>query len=524
MALLRVIDLDAPSSASPAGGKAEVWKEIEEEDDNMLVKLQEEPLRKAFFDDLQSQIPNICGIVSHHLFLSRLQQCEVADRSEWLYGSFNTCIPINITNWRKQRLMLRCPFPFMLGGPDGLDEKIRCEAATFAWISENCPRLPIPHLWGFGLPNGTSFTPVAHLPWYRRIIESLKRSWAWLWRQSYSTPFVPRQAAFSLKSGYLLVDFVEEEQGIMLSRIWPPETVEQKRNLYRSLSRIMLDLARHPLPRIGSFMIHNSGKMSLSNRPLTKQLPLLESSGVPLSIPRGRTYSATDSYIRDLLDCHDMKLRHQPNAVRDDYDAEGQMAVLTILRAVPSHFTMDRLRHGPFCHIWTDCHKSNIFVNRRYDITCIPDLEWISVLPIEALSPPVWLSGYAVDEIQDEKQKNHHEEMCTEFLDIFGQEDNDQLSTLKPGFCTRTMKDALEKATHWFWAALNHPRVTYNLFLDHLQPRLAPTQLEGDDCIQFQQILAPYWAPNPSGFIDQKLADRQKYLEDLRAQHRHRYC
>lgn len=156
MALLRVLDLDSPPATSPAGSEAQDWKELEEEDDNMLVKLQQEPLRQAFSDDLQSQIPNICGIVSHHLSLSRFQQCEVSDRSKWLYGSFNACIPIRITNWQKQRLLLRCPLPYMLGGLDGLDEKIRCEAATFAWISGNCPQIPIPHLWGFGLPNGLS--------------------------------------------------------------------------------------------------------------------------------------------------------------------------------------------------------------------------------------------------------------------------------------------------------------------------------------------------------------------------------
>jgi len=73
--------------------------------------------------------------------------------------------------------------------------------------------------------------------------------------------------------------------------------------------------------------------MSLCNRSLMMQLPLLESSGIPISILRGRTYGNTALYIRDLLDCHDIKLRHQPNSVRDDCDAEGQMAVLTLLRA-----------------------------------------------------------------------------------------------------------------------------------------------------------------------------------------------
>ncbi|KAL2433586.1 hypothetical protein ABEF95_007067 [Exophiala dermatitidis] len=518
MAFLCAPDPHSPPTAS--SDEIAQWKEIEDEDDNMLVKLQQEPWRQAFLNDLQSRIPNICGIVSHHLSLRRFQQCEVSDRSEWLYGSFNVCIPINVTNWRKQRLLLRCPLPYILGGPDGLDEKIRCEAATFAWISENCPRAPIPHLWGFGLPNSSSFTPIAYLPWYRRIIESFKRSWAWLWRRTYSAPYVRRHPGFSLRSGYLLVDFIEATQGTILSKIWPPKTDAHRKNFYRSLSRIMLDLVRHPLPKIGSFTIQVSGEISLNNRPLTIPLCLLESSGIPLGIPRDRIYITTDSYIRDLLHCHDMKLRYQPNAVRNEYDAEGQMAVLTIMRALHSHFTMDHLREGPFCHIWTDCHASNIFVNQRYDITCIPDLKWIAVLPVEALSPPFWLSGYEVDELREEK-KQHYEEMCTEFLNVFSREDNDSLSTLKAGVCTKVMKDALEKATPWFWATLNHPRVTYNLFLDHLQPRLAPTQLEGNECIQFQRILAPYWTPNASAFVEQKVLDRQNYLETLRARHRH---
>jgi len=142
------------------------------------------------------------------------------------------------------------------------------------------------------------------------------------------------------------------------------------------------------------------------------------------------------------------------------------------------------------------------------------------ILPVEVLSPPFWLSGCAVDELGEGNEK-YYEEMCTEFLDIFRQEDNDQLN---PGFHTTIMKVALDKATHWFWAALNHPRATYNPFLDHLQPRVAPTQVDGDECIQFQRILGLYWAPHAPTFIKQPLADRQTYLKDLRAQYRHQYC
>lgn len=313
------------------------------------------------------------------------------------------------------------------------------------------------------------------------------------------------------------MDFVDKEKGIELAEMWPPKTDEQKLHFYRSLSRIMLDLARHPFPKIGAFTIDKSGNMSLSNRPLTRLFPLLESDGIPIDIPRNRTYTTTDSYIYDILNCHDLKLQHQRNAVRDKWDAEGQMAVLTTMRALSPNFTIDHLRRGPFCHIWTDCHKSNIFVNPHYEITCLPDLERICILPIEELSPPYWLSGYAVDELEGDKE-DQYKEMCEEFLRVFEEEDDEQSST------TTIMKTVLEKGTNWFWASLNHPRATCNLFFDHLQPRLAPAQLDGEGCIQFQQILAQYWTWNAPAFIDHKVRERESYLKELRALWQHRLC
>ncbi len=303
----------------------------------------------------------------------------------------------------------------------------------------------------------------------------------------------------------------------MLSNVWPPKSDEQKRNFYKSLSNIMLDLTSRPLKSIGSFTVNDFGEISLTNRPLIARLPLLESEGVPTNIPRDRTYSTTDSYIRDLLRCHDMKLKYQPNAVRDKYDAEAQMAVLTMMRALLPHFTIDNLRSGPFCYIWADDHASNIFVDRQYNITCLPDLEWFHSSPLEALHPPFWLSGHAVDQLGVEKRKDY-DDICTEFLEVFEQEDK-RPSLLGCGFRAKVMRNALEKKAHWFWASLYNPRATYNLFLDHLQPVFAPSHLEDELSIQFQRILAPYWSEGATRFIEQKLLDRQVYLKELRLKH-----
>jgi len=87
------------------------------------------------------------------------------------------------------------------------------------------------------------------------------------------------------------------------------------------------------------------------------------------------------------------------------------------------------------------------------------------------------------------------------------------------------MENALETSTHWFWACLIHPRATYNLFLDHVQPVFAPTHWSNDDeAIQFQDIIAPYWIEGAKDFIKQKVQDRSLYLERLRAQHKNGEC
>ena len=133
------------------------WEDIKDSDDNMLIRLDWDQLQEEFFAYLQRKTQTIQRIVSQHLYLRTHQHCIVADSSEWLPGTFNVCIPISIRYPQPRRLMLRCPLPHRMGRRYGTaltDEKIRCEAATYAWISKHYPDVPIPQLWGFGLPSG----------------------------------------------------------------------------------------------------------------------------------------------------------------------------------------------------------------------------------------------------------------------------------------------------------------------------------------------------------------------------------
>jgi hypothetical protein len=133
-----------------------------EEEHNVLIHLGYPEQRIDFFVWLNSHRTEIEDTVSYHLGLTGAEVCRVGDVKEWIHGSFNVCIPVYIDNWKMhpgRRVIIRFPLPYKIGEstyPGNADEKLRCEAATFIWIQDNCPDVPIPYLWGFGFVGGQS--------------------------------------------------------------------------------------------------------------------------------------------------------------------------------------------------------------------------------------------------------------------------------------------------------------------------------------------------------------------------------
>lgn len=114
--------------------------------------------RTKFFDHLDQNRSLIQVVAAHHLGLRSAAACHIADRDDWIHGSFNVCIPIVVKNGHpEKRVIIRFPLPYRVGEafrPGNSDEKIRCEAGTYTWLHENCPSVPIPQLFGFGLSTG----------------------------------------------------------------------------------------------------------------------------------------------------------------------------------------------------------------------------------------------------------------------------------------------------------------------------------------------------------------------------------
>lgn len=154
-----------------------------------------------------------------------------------------------------------------------------------------------------------------NLPFLTRCFQHIRRRLlSWLGRP-VPTQYVRHQVASHISSGrvvgagYLLIEYIEEAQGEMLSNTRPEKqlNVSLRANFFRDLSRILLIIPRIPLPKIGSFIIDQNGFLHLTNRPLSIEIQDLENEEIP-TIPRDYTYSTVNSYVMDILSIHDSRL------------------------------------------------------------------------------------------------------------------------------------------------------------------------------------------------------------------------
>lgn len=136
------------------------YSAAKKDENNILHELTYWDQREKFFSLLYEKRSLIAALVAHHLGLNSEETCYIAARDDWLHGSFNVCIPVAIDSWRRhpgKRVMIRFPLPYRVGEafrPGNADEKLRTEAGAYAWLRENCPTVPIPHLYGFALSTG----------------------------------------------------------------------------------------------------------------------------------------------------------------------------------------------------------------------------------------------------------------------------------------------------------------------------------------------------------------------------------
>jgi hypothetical protein len=230
----------------------------------------------------------------------------------------------------------------------------------------------------------------------------------------------------------------------------------------------------------------------------------LENDGIPLDIPRSRTFCTVDAYVDALLSCHDSRLQHQPNAVNGAGDCASQMCALVLLRALRPRLFDPKLNLGPFAPVFTDLNVDNIYVDGDWNVTCIIDLEWTAVLPLEFIRTPRWLTSQAVDEID----VDHYNVFREEFVEIFEKEEGclgrygDKLR------CSSIVNRTWILGTFWYVLALQSPTGLHTLLYDRIQPRFHEMD---ENSTEFYLSTYQYWTENANAFIKKKVQDKIAY-------------
>ncbi|KAK2773118.1 hypothetical protein FQN52_004710 [Onygenales sp. PD_12] len=478
-----------------------------EEKTNMLIALEDNDQTNKQLAHLYGHLTLLKQLVAHHMGISP-EECEMA--GGWFYGSYNICVPISIRGHRQ--ILMRFPILHRVGEsfrPGNADEKIRCEAGTYTWLNENCPSVPVPKLYGFALSTGQTYTAAENLPWLRRHFLYIRCHILNLFGRAVPSKYVRHQGpCFDvLKAGYLLIEYIDN--GTMLSCTWENKKHDNnlRGNLFKGLSRILLDIAKVPVPRIGSFVIDDDGFLVLNNRPLSIEIHELEGKQIPVDIPRDMTYSSVDSYVTDILAFHDSRFAHQPNALKDSTDGAFQAAALTTMRTVSSHFFKRELRRGPFIYVLNDLHQSNILVDEDWNITCLIDLEFACSRPIEMLHPPHWFTNRYVNDIDVDHFTAAHQE----FVTLMDQQEKELYPDTTISVAS-VMKRGLENRSFWYSLALKSIAGLEHIFFEHIETTFAQ---DADDDPTFIKVTHKFWAPKMDEFLAKKVKDKAAYDKRL---------
>lgn len=297
----------------------------------------------------------------------------------------------------------------------------------------------------------------------------------------------------------------------MLSNTWGKqrEDLGRRKRLFQGMARLILSLARVPQPRIGSFQFNSNCTITLTNRPLTCSMAILENDGTPRIIQRSETYTSTEPFVSDMLTFHDNRFLSNLNAVYDDDDCRGHMAVKTLLRALSHHYIKREHRNGPFILQLTDFHASNIFVDEEWNVTCLIDLEWMCALPVEMLAVPYWLAGCGIDQIEGGRF-DEFSKVRREFMRIL--EEEESKATEHNILLSKVMHEMWESKGVWFWYCLESVNAMVSLLSDHICPKFLGYSLSP----KVEAIVFKFWCEDAEGIVEKKVADHKRYDEELR--------
>lgn len=495
----------------------------------------------ALLAALWGQRDEIAAATKSHLGLSWRDECRVLPVDAWVCGEFNACITIEVRRGSRAisnlggqshavhpatKYIFRVCMPHKHAEnlhPGTVDEKLRCEVAAYAWVEEHCPEIRTPGLIGFGFTDGLRFTHVSYLSWYTRLFHYIRKGF----RSMLDRPLLSNyhrchyldSKLDRLRLGYTLLEHIGPDVGLPLSATWKQQQQNKqpasnhqhlrRHNLYRSISHIMLSLARLPQQRIGSFSFNPVDcTVALTNRPLTCAMVQLETAGATRTVPPAQTFDRADVYVADMLTLHDNYFMANPHAVRDYNDARERLAMRTLWRTISHRLVVNSAPRVEDMKVpQLDIALSNLVVDDDWNVTCLLGLDWMAVLPASALSVPHWLTGCKLHQIRGERFETYDSARRV-FLEVMRQQQDSQKNSVET---VEALEHSWQSRAVWFWSSLRSTSAWVFLFEDHILPYFAP----GTTVSQLSEV-ASFWDANIDDIVDEKLADEAQYQADLR--------
>lgn len=179
------------------------------------------------------------------------------------------------------------------------------------------------------------------------------------------------------------------------------------------------------------------------------------------------------------------------------------MSALTSLRALLPQFWDARARNGPFILKLSDHHQSNILVDEEWNITCLIDLEFAPVVPIQMVDVPLWLNDQAINTLKGPALEEY-KDLHGEFLDVLEQEERNAEHDHE---YSQLLRENMRSGGFWYNMALECFSGYSDVFEQHLRSKYF-TKFDPDtDAMPLAQL----WCENVEGFINAKLNDTESY-------------
>ncbi|KAK3295806.1 uncharacterized protein B0H64DRAFT_155323 [Chaetomium fimeti] len=373
-------DTDKPKGDPPASSSVDkrdrehgmfqdslVMKQSDELEDGFREKL------GAFFDEGR--------LLEIYEFIMKHRPGKPVRPGRRVRGSYNAVFPLEFRDGSAAALRVR-----IAGQTAFPDEAVRVEVATLRYI-EKMTSIPVPHVyhWGTAAENPLGLGPFIIMDYifHDKKLEDL-----------LVDPTVP--------DGEGDLDFTIPS--------------DQLGRLYRQAAKIILQLSKLEMPRIGSLQ-QQGDSFVVGSRPLTQDMnDLIVQGGIPPSMlpPENATYSTSDEWYTALADVHFALLTFQHNnAIDSDDDCRDKFVARHLFRQLVrqgklfdatatlagSGETSGRPKKPPprkqakkeTFRLWMDdLRPSNILLDADLNIVGVVDWEWTYFAPCSFVRDPPW--------------------------------------------------------------------------------------------------------------------------------------